>query len=307
MAVGSLAHILDQFEGLSEVPLRGSPLRGCIISGKSGLARQRPQGMRGQEAAAQAPITNLEGGSCDKIETKQYQQSMRHQPPNSLLFSLHLRGLINPLRKRLPSRQHLYSLKPISCPSQTIPHSIDTPQPLEFRTLLHASGLLRTTPRLSTPSNYSRYTAEALLSILDNSAFKQRPMTLPKHNPTSEDSVNAARFRAKHALMHWTGYKDEGCQYHSSSLINQNRAPPNNHCSYCDERSHYTYVCKIYQADQRYLQALAAEDQPPPASPLLSPTSPPEMTPETSPKSTGWTYLEKGKEKAIQRSRIFII
>ncbi|KAF8449982.1 hypothetical protein BGX38DRAFT_1269775 [Terfezia claveryi] len=304
MAVGSLAHILDQFEGLSEVPLRGSPLRGCIISGKSGLARQRPQGMRGQEAAAQAPVPQAPTPAPTYRQAQHYQ----HRSPT-----------LKPAVQPPPPR-----------PDQPAPQAAaQSPAPLQLKThflslsdystlnrysstsrIPHPPSRLRFTqnhPRLSTPSNYSRYTAEALLSILDNSAFKQRPMTLPKHNPTSEDSVNAARFRAKHALMHWTGCKDEGCQYHSSSLINQNRAPPNNHCSYCDERSHYTYVCKIYQADQRYLQALAAEDQPPPASPLLSPTSPPEMTPETSPKSTGWTYLEKGKEKAIQRSRIFII
>ncbi|KAF8435532.1 hypothetical protein BGX38DRAFT_1275032 [Terfezia claveryi] len=193
MAVGSLAHILDQFEGLSEVPLRGSPLRGCIISGKSGLARQRPQGMRGQEAAAQAPVPQA------PTPAPTYRQAQHYQHRSPTLKVAHVTKLkqSNTNSQCVINPQQPAVQPPPPRPDQpALQAAAQSPAPLQLKThflsLLDYSTLNRysSTSRIPHPPSRLRFT--------QNHPTSQHPLQLFQiYGRSSALYIGQLRFQAK--------------------------------------------------------------------------------------------------------------
>jgi len=106
---------------------------------------------------------------------------------------------------------------------------------------------------MQTPPDNSA--AEALFSLVaNNPSFRPWPLRLHKYNPNIQDSILAATFRPRHALLHYLSCGDSTYLTHYSSHMNSNRAPNYNWYAYCNRMGHYTACGEIKRQDQEYYE-----------------------------------------------------
>src|SRR5205085_10733827 len=99
-------------------------------------------------------------------------------------------------------------------------------------------------------------TIEALIKA-DPQRFLPKKIDLPPHDEKFAPSVEAANFRAKHAMMHHTVCPDQTCPIHRSSHMHSKRFYQNNHCMYCDQKGHYADACPINTRDKHKARDVA--------------------------------------------------
>jgi len=68
-----------------------------------------------------------------------------------------------------------------------------------------------------TPALQSAVRTIEQLVKADPERYQTKKMQLPRHDPSNEASVEAAGWRAQHAMMHWTAYDDPTCVIYQSS------------------------------------------------------------------------------------------
>ena len=75
---------------------------------------------------------------------------------------------------------------------------------------------------------------------------------MPRHDPSNKASVEAAGWRAQHAMMLHTACDDPTCVIHRSSHEYRKSFTTWNHCQYCSNYGHYTGWCHVNLHDDTY-------------------------------------------------------
>jgi len=78
---------------------------------------------------------------------------------------------------------------------------------------------------------------------------------LPRYDPTNEASVEAAGWRAQHAMVYWIACDDPTCVIHRFSHEYRKSFKDWNHCQYCNNHGHYTGSCPIKLHDDTYTKS----------------------------------------------------
>jgi len=97
-------------------------------------------------------------------------------------------------------------------------------------------------------------TIEQLVNA-DPERYQTKKMQLPRHDPSNEASVEAAGWRAQHAMIHWTTCDDPTCVIHRSSHEYRKSFNDWNHCQYCNNNGHYTGSCPVKLHDDTYTKS----------------------------------------------------
>jgi len=118
-----------------------------------------------------------------------------------------------------------------------------------------ASPVIPDSPILaSTPApQFAVQTIEQLVKA-DLERYQTKKMQLPRHDRSNEASVEAAGWRAQHAMMHWTACDDPMCVIHRSSHEYRKSFKDWNHCQYCNYNGHYTGSCPVKLHDDTYTE-----------------------------------------------------
>jgi len=85
--------------------------------------------------------------------------------------------------------------------------------------------------------------------------YQTKKMPLPRYDPSNEASVEAAGWRAQHAMMHYTACDDPTCVIYRSSHEYRKSFTTWNHCQYCNNYGHYTGLCPVKIHDDEYTES----------------------------------------------------
>jgi len=135
-----------------------------------------------------------------------------------------------------------------------IPKCQETSSPLAIA--VPASPAILASP-LSTPTPAPQSAAQTVEQLVKAYAecYQTKKMQLPRHDLSNEASVEAAGWRAQHAMIHWTACDDPTCVIHRYSHEYRKSFKDWNHCQYCNNHGHYTGSYPVKLHDNTYTES----------------------------------------------------
>jgi len=89
----------------------------------------------------------------------------------------------------------------------------------------------------------------------DPDRYQNKKTQLPRHDLSNKASVEAAGWRAQHAMMHWTACDDPTYVIHRSSHEYRKSFKNWTHCQYCNNHGYYTGSCPVKLHDDTYMES----------------------------------------------------